>query len=214
VFIPIAENTGAIRVITEHALEAAIRDCRGWRARGVPAGVAVNVTAQDVLDQQLPGTIARMLDAARLPAGALELELTETMLMADPERAAGVLRTLSAMGIRVAIDDFGTGYSSLGYLKRLPVDKIKIDRGFVANMLHDANDAALVASTIDLARNLKLRSVAEGIETAGLEDVLRGMGCALGQGFHFARPLPAPEFTELALLGLPRAPAARSAALA
>jgi EAL domain-containing protein (putative c-di-GMP-specific phosphodiesterase class I) len=103
------------------------------------------------------------------------------------------------MGVRTAIDDFGTGYSSLGYLKRLPVDKIKVDRAFVANMEHDVNDAALVVSTIDLARNLRLRTVAEGVETAALAAALRDMGCALGQGYHFARPLPAAEFTEFAL---------------
>ena len=198
-FIPIAENTGAIRDITAFALGAAVAACRRWHLLGIEAGVAVNVTAQDVLDQQLPGKIARILADARLPASALELELTETMLMADPERAAEILRALSAMGVRIAIDDFGTGYSSLGYLKRLPVDKIKIDRGFVSNMEHDANDAAIVASTIDLARNLELRAVAEGIEDAGVVGQLVRMGCTLGQGYAFARPLPAEEFVRWAL---------------
>jgi diguanylate cyclase len=208
VFIPIAENTGAIRELTTFALDAAIAECRRWRLRGVAAGVAVNVTVQDVLDQQLPETISQMLAHARLDPTALELELTESMLMADPERAAEVLRALSEMGVRTAIDDFGTGYSSLGYLKRLPVDKIKIDRAFVANVQHDVNDAALVASTIDLARNMRLRAVAEGVETAGLAAALRDMGCTLGQGYHFARPLPAADFTAFAvglLAPVPRA---------
>jgi len=207
VFIPIAENTGAIRELTAFALEAAIAEARSWRLRGIQAAVAVNVTAQDVLDQQLPETIAQMLRHARLEPGGLELELTETMLMADPERAAAVLKALSEMGVRLAIDDFGTGYSSLGYLKRLPVDKIKIDRAFVANIQHDTNDAALVVSTIDLARNLRLRAVAEGVETSGLAESLRAMGCTLGQGYHFARPLPPAEFTEFALKHLATAPA-------
>jgi diguanylate cyclase (GGDEF)-like protein len=199
VFIPIAENTGAIRELTAFALEEAIAECRRWRSSGMTTAVAVNVTAQDVLDQQLPETISQMLAQAGLEPAGLELELTETMLMADPERAAGVLQALSEMGVRIAIDDFGTGYSSLGYLKRLPVDKIKIDRAFVANMEHDVNDAALVVSTIDLARNMRLRAVAEGVETAGLAVALRDMACGLGQGYHFARPLPASQFVEFAL---------------
>jgi EAL domain-containing protein (putative c-di-GMP-specific phosphodiesterase class I) len=213
VFIPIAENTGAIRDITLYALEASLAACAARRRQGITAGVAVNVTAQDVLDQQLPATIAGMLAAQHLPASVLELELTETMLMADPDRAAGILRTLSAMGLRIAIDDFGTGYSSLGYLKQLPVDKIKIDRVFVRNMQHDADDAAIVASTIDLARNLRLRTVAEGIESTAVADKLISMGCRLGQGFAYARPLPADELVawakavparELPVLGRPR----------
>jgi diguanylate cyclase (GGDEF)-like protein len=192
-FIPIAENTGAIRDLTTFALEAALTACRRWLGSGIDAGVSVNVTAQDVLDQGLPEAIARMLADTGVAASRLELELTETMLMADPERAAGILRALSAMGVGVAIDDFGTGYSSLGYLKRLPVDKIKIDRTFVSNMQHDAKDAAIVASTIDLARNLKLLAVAEGIEdTEAVSELLR-MGCTLGQGYAFAKPLPLDE---------------------
>jgi diguanylate cyclase (GGDEF)-like protein len=209
VFIPIAENTGAIRELTAFALETAISEARRWRRLGICASVSVNVTAQDVLDQLLPETIAQMLAHARLEPAALELELTETMLKADPERAARVLHALSEMGVRTAIDDFGTGYSSLGYLKRLPVDKIKIDRAFVANVQHDADDAALVVSTIDLARNLRLRTVAEGVETAGLAVALRDMGCSLGQGYHFARPLPPAEFADFALAraAVPAAPA-------
>jgi EAL domain-containing protein (putative c-di-GMP-specific phosphodiesterase class I) len=125
------------------------------------------------------------------------------MLMADPERGAGILRTLSAMGVRIAIDDFGTGYSSLGYLKRLPVDKIKIDRAFVRTMQRDEQDAAIVASTIDLARNLRLNAVAEGIEAHEVGERLRSMGCAYGQGYAFARPLPADEFVRWALASRP-----------
>ena len=116
------------------------------------------------------------------------------MLMADPERAGEILRILDGMGVTLAIDDFGTGYSSLAYLKRLPVDRIKIDRTFVMNMQHDASDAAIVASTIDLARNLGLRAVAEGIEDPRVSGELVRMGCTEGQGYAFARPLAADEF--------------------
>ena len=198
VFIPIAENTGAIRDLTFFALRSALDACRSWRAAGVDAGVSVNVTAQDVLDEQLPLAVARMLSATGLSSDALQLELTETMLMADPERAADILRTLDAMGVSIAIDDFGTGYSSLGYLRRLPVEKIKIDRTFVGSMLTDGNDAAIVKSTIELARNLNLSTVAEGIEDMATADALVGMGCRLGQGYAFARPMAKDAFTEWA----------------
>ena len=198
IFIPIAENTGAIRDLTLFALESALIECRRWEAAGVSAGVSVNVTAQDVLDHGLPEAIRRMLADTGLPASRLELELTETMLMADPERASHILRVLSDLGVGVSIDDFGTGYSSLGYLKRLPVDKIKIDRTFVMNMRDDANDAAIVASTIDLARNLRMRAVAEGIEDLGIAAELVGMGCTLGQGYAYAAPLTSDEFVRWA----------------
>jgi diguanylate cyclase (GGDEF)-like protein len=203
-FITIAENTGAIRDLTTYALEAALAECRRWRTLGIDAAVSVNVTVQDVLDEQLPDAIARILGRMRLPSSVLELELTETMLMADPERAGKILRVLSAMGVGLAIDDFGTGYSSLAYLKRLPVDKIKIDRTFVSKMRHDANDAAIVASTIDLARNLRLRTVAEGIEDRAVAAELVAKGCELGQGYAFARPLRPEDFIQWAL-GAPQA---------
>ena len=199
VFIPIAEHTGAIRELTTFALEEALGQCERWRTLGMPGVVSVNVTAQDVLDQELPQRIADMLQRRRLPAACLELELTETMLMADPERAGEILRILDGMGVTLAIDDFGTGYSSLAYLKRLPVDRIKIDRTFVMNMQHDASDAAIVASTIDLARNLGLRAVAEGIEDPRVSGELVRMGCTEGQGYAFARPLAADDFVAWAV---------------
>ena len=198
-FIPVAENIGAIHDITRFAIEAALTECRRWRGLGINAAVAVNVTAQDVLDQRLPETIARMLAATGLPGSALEIELTETMLMSDPDRAAEVLRALSAMEIGIAIDDFGTGYSSLARLGRLPVSKIKIDKGFVLTMRQDRSHSAIVASTIDLARNLDLRVVAEGVEHSWMASELVAMGCTLGQGYAFARPLPAEELIEWAL---------------
>jgi diguanylate cyclase (GGDEF)-like protein len=199
VFIPVAEHTGAIRDLTSYALETALRECHRWRALGVTAGVSVNVTVQDVLDQHLPQRIAGMLADRALPATCLELELTETMLMADPERAVEILRVLDAMGVTFAIDDFGTGYSSLASLKRLPVHRIKIDRSFVLNMRNDASDAAIVASTIDLARNLGLRAVAEGIEDHAVAAELVAMGCTEGQGYAFAKPMTPDAFIEWAL---------------
>jgi diguanylate cyclase (GGDEF)-like protein len=208
-FVSIAENTGSIRQLTSHALALALRECARWRAAGVEIGVSVNVSAQDVLDEDLPHEVAGLLSRHDLPAAALELELTESMLMADPQRARAVLEALSATGVRIAIDDFGTGYSSLAYLKRLPIDHIKIDRSFVMNMSNDRNDALIVESTVDLARNLGLRTVAEGIENEESRARLAAMGCEIGQGFHFGRPLPADAFLRWALEpDLPRAPAA------
>ncbi len=210
-FIPVAENTGAIRELTAFALETSLRACRGWRTLGIDADVSVNVTSQDVLDQQLPERIAGMLDHLRLPADCLELELTETMLMADPGRAAEILTVLHRTGVRFAIDDFGTGYSSLAYLKRLPVDKIKIDKSFVLGMRDDASDAAIVASTIDLARNLGLRAVAEGIEDRAAVAELVSMGCSDGQGYAFARPLEPDAFVDWALARTAAAPVTATA---
>ena len=193
-FISIAENTGAIRQLTSRALELAVAECARWHAVGLDIGVSVNVSAQDVLDEDLPTEIRALLTRCGVPADALELELTESMLMADPQRAQAVLEALSAMGVRTAIDDFGTGYSSLAYLKRLPIDHIKIDRSFVMNMHQDRNDALIVESTVDLARNLGLRTVAEGIENEEARARLAAMGCDVGQGFHFAAPMAPSAF--------------------
>jgi EAL domain-containing protein (putative c-di-GMP-specific phosphodiesterase class I) len=156
------------------------------------------VSAQDVLDQALPGEIAALLVRYDLPARLLKLELTESMLMADPHRAEGVLHALNDMGVRIAIDDFGTGYSSLAYLARLPVDQLKIDRTFIRD-LEQRNNAVIVASTIELARQLGLRTVAEGVETQEVAEALERQRCDLAQGYLYSRPLPAREFTAWAL---------------
>ncbi|CAA9485695.1 MAG: diguanylate cyclase/phosphodiesterase (GGDEF & EAL domains) with PAS/PAC sensor(s), partial [uncultured Solirubrobacteraceae bacterium] len=194
VFITLAENTGAIRQLTSRALVLAVSECRRWRQTGLSIGVSVNVSAQDALDEDLPHEIERLLARYDVPPSELELELTESMLMADPQRASSVLEALSAMGVRIAIDDFGTGYSSLAYLKRLPIDHIKIDRSFVMNMEIERNDALIVESTVDLARNLGLKTIAEGIENEECRARLAAMGCDVGQGFHFSRPVAPDAF--------------------
>ena len=131
------------------------------------------------------------LTATGLPAGALTLEITESVIMEDPERALNVVTELDALGVRISIDDFGTGYSSLGYLKRLPASEIKIDKSFVIEMDNDPDDATIVRSTIELAHNLGLQVVAEGVETASIWDALQELGCDYGQGYHLSRPLAA-----------------------
>jgi diguanylate cyclase (GGDEF)-like protein len=192
-FIPLAEHTGLIKQLSAYVLDAALRQLRAWLDAGLDLGVAVNLSARNLLEADLPDQIASLLLARRVPAERLILEITESTIMADPGRALGVLTRLSAMGIRLSIDDFGVGYSSLSYLKRLPVDEIKIDRSFVAQMDDDEDDAFIVRSTIDLGRNLGLSVVAEGVETEAVWDELTELGCDYAQGWYLGRPMPAAE---------------------
>jgi diguanylate cyclase (GGDEF)-like protein len=196
-FVPIAEQTGLITPLTSYVLDAALRQVREWRDRGEELSVAVNLSARSFLDAQLAVEIPRLLEKWGVDAGRLELEITESMLMLDPGRAQATLERLSRIGLTLSVDDFGTGYSSLANLKRLPVDCIKIDKSFVMDMAIDASDAAIVRSTIDLAHNLGLRVVAEGVESHQAWTRLRELGCDLAQGFYVSRPLPAPDLSRL-----------------
>jgi predicted signal transduction protein with EAL and GGDEF domain len=196
-FVPIAEQTGLIGPLTTHVLEQALRQIGEWSAQGEELSVAVNLSARSFLDAQLAVEIPRLLEATGVDARLLELEITESMLMLDPARAKATLERLSAIGLSLSVDDFGTGYSSLANLKRLPVDGIKIDKSFVIDMPHDASDAAIVRSTIDLAHNLGLRVVAEGVESHEAWRRLEELGCDLAQGFHVSRPVPAEAMTRL-----------------
>jgi diguanylate cyclase (GGDEF)-like protein len=197
-FLPLAEQTRLIRPLTRWVIERALDDWRRWQDEGLDLRVGVNLSARSLGDEELPVELATLLAEHGAPPGTLTLELTESAVMADPFRAASILGRLSRMGVRLALDDFGTGYSSLAYLKRLPVDELKIDRSFVAHMAADADDAAIVRSTIELARSLRLRTVAEGVETGDALATLRAFGCESVQGFLFARPLPAREMGEWA----------------
>ena len=190
-FIPIAERTGLIKPLSQYVVAAALRQCGEWRAAGYDLHVAVNLTIPDLLDLELPDRIGELLVETGVRPGQLELEVTETTILADPFRVRQVLNRLNEMGLRLAIDDFGTGYSSLAYLKNLPVHTIKIDRSFVMGMCEDASDATIVRSTIDLGRNLGLDVVAEGIETQEVWDALRADGCSLAQGYFISRPASA-----------------------
>jgi diguanylate cyclase (GGDEF)-like protein len=194
-FIPIAERTGLIKPLSQYVVASALKQCGEWRAAGFDLHVAVNLTIPDLLDLELPDRIGRLLAENGVQPGQLELEVTETTILADPFRVRQVLNRLNEMGLRLAIDDFGTGYSSLAYLKNLPVHTIKIDRSFVMGMCEDASDATIVRSTIDLGRNLGLGVVAEGIETQEVWDALRADGCSLAQGYFISRPASA-EYLE------------------
>ena len=194
-FVPIAERTGLIKPLSLYVLAAALAQCRAWREEGVELDVAVNLTIPDLLDLELPDRIAALLEETGVAPGRLELEITESTILADPFRVRQVLTRLNEMGLKLAIDDFGTGYSSLAYLKRLPVQTIKIDRSFVTSMCEDPSDATIVRSTIDLGRNLGLAIVAEGVETRETWNALRGLGCSLAQGYLIGRAVPAEELT-------------------
>jgi diguanylate cyclase (GGDEF)-like protein len=192
-FIPLAEQTGIIRPLTERVLEASLEQCRRWRRAGLEVTVSVNVSTRSLLDQDLPVVIGALLARLNLDASALQLEITESRIVADLPRARAALDELRAMGVMIAIDDFGTGYSSLSQLQQLPVDEIKIDRSFVTRMETDRQDAVLVHSIIDLGRNLGLRVTAEGVETENVKEVLARLGCDYAQGFHLGRPVVAED---------------------
>ncbi len=194
-FIPLAEQTGIIKPLTERVLESALEQCRQWRREGLEVTVSVNVSTRSLLDHDLLTIIGALLARLDLHASALQLEITESRIVADLPRARAALEKLRAMGVMIAIDDFGTGYSSLSQLQQLPVDEIKIDRSFVTRMETDRQDAVLVHSIIDLGRNLGLRVTAEGVETENVKDVLAELGCDYAQGFHVGRPVVAQECT-------------------
>jgi diguanylate cyclase (GGDEF)-like protein len=196
-FIPIAEASGLIRPIGAWVLAEACRATRRWHEQGLEIGISVNVSAAQLKHQELPATVSQALAASGLPAGALELELTESMFVDPAELVVHrAVQAIAAMGVRLAIDDFGTGYSSLGYLKRLPVHKIKIDKSFVRELGSDDGDAAIVRSIIGLAQTFGKRVLAEGIEEASQYRFLLAEGCHEGQGYHFARPMPEAGCTE------------------
>jgi diguanylate cyclase (GGDEF)-like protein len=193
-FLGLAERTGLIGDITRWVLDAATRQCATWRRSGIELPVAVNLAAANIVDTTLPESVAHILQRWEVPGRLLECEISEDTVMGDPRRAGDVLERLRELGVRLSLDDFGTGHSSLSYLKRLPLDEVKIDRSFVIGMADDPSDAAIVRSTIDLARHLGLEVVAEGVETTEVLDVLAALQCDVAQGFLLSRPLPAAEF--------------------
>ncbi|MBI4492245.1 MAG: EAL domain-containing protein [Chloroflexi bacterium] len=192
-FISLAEQTGLIHPLSHWVLQAALRQCQSWRQAGVELPVAVNLSARNLQDPRLPGAVAALLERWDVPPRCLGVEITENAAMADPERAMQVLTRLREMGVRIAVDDFGTGYSSLGYLKRLPVDELKIDQSFVRSMATNESDAAIVRATIELGHSLGLEVVAEGVENQTAWDLLAALGCDGAQGYYLSHPLAADE---------------------
>lgn len=195
-FIPIAEQTGLIRKITEWVLRAALRHCAEWQRQGLPLTVAVNISALDLHDRDLPERLRLLLHQAGVAPERLALEITESTVMAEPDMARRLLDEVTAMGSTVCVDDFGTGYSSLAQLQRLPVQELKVDKSFVIDMTRSKDLAQIVRSTIELGHNLGLRVVAEGVESRDTLEALRGMGCDMAQGFHVSAPLAAADLAD------------------
>jgi len=193
-FLPIAEEIGLIEPLTDWVLENAIAQLATWNNAGLDMRIAVNLSAHDLRDERLATIVPRLLSRYAQKAASLCLELTETTMVTETERAAACLRGLAAQGVRVAIDDFGTGYSSLSHLKQFPVDEVKIDKQFVMGMVGDSHDAAIVRSTIELAHRLDLDVVVEGVEDEPTFAAISLLRADYAQGFAIARPLPAPAF--------------------
>ena len=192
-FIPLAERTTLMRPLTLFVLDTALAQCRQWHEEGLDLGVAVNLSMPNLLDAGLPGDVQELLVRWGVPARKLNLEVTENVIMADPARVIEVLTALKGIGVCLSLDDFGTGSSSLSFLKRLPVDELKIDKSFVLAMDDSPQDEAIVRSTTELAQRLGLRVVAEGVETAAALALLEGAGCEEAQGYFLKRPVPAAE---------------------
>lgn len=193
-FIPVAEESGLIIPLGHWVLHTACRQAREWLDQGLDMGeMAVNISAHQFRQSDFVASVRRALSDTGLPAERLELEITETAVMHSADSSVSTLAELKAMGVKLAIDDFGTGYSSLAYLRRFPIDRLKIDRAFVADLASDPDAASLVASIIALGRSLGLRLVAEGVETPEQADFLREMACERVQGFHFYRPVAAEQ---------------------
>jgi EAL domain-containing protein (putative c-di-GMP-specific phosphodiesterase class I) len=193
-FISVAERTGLIRPLTTHVLRTALAQCHEWRTAGHDMTVAVNLSVRSLLDLELPDDVSRIIDESGAQPGWLTFEITESTIM-DSRRGMSVLERLSELGVKLSIDDFGTGYSSLAYLQRLPVHELKVDQSFVMAMDDDPQNASIVRTVIDLAHNLGLRVVAEGVETQLGWEALSAMDCDTCQGFLLSRAIPGEVLT-------------------
>jgi len=196
-FLPLAEESGLITLLDGWGLVHACRQCVSWHEQGFdPGRVAINLSGRQLASQGLLQRIEKVLERTGCHPEWIELEITEGFVMQQPEQSVRLFSELQHRGIELAIDDFGTGYSSLSYLKRLPINKLKIDRAFVQDLPRGQSDAAIAKTVISLGENLRLKVVAEGVETRDQMEYLRQQGCLLVQGFLYARPLPAEEFTQ------------------
>ncbi|WP_348686058.1 putative bifunctional diguanylate cyclase/phosphodiesterase [Rheinheimera aquimaris] len=200
-FIPLAEETGLIVPLGKVVLIKSCQQAALWKNAGSILPVSVNIAAAQFMDPGLMGLIEQLLMECQLSPDLLELEVTETALIQDPERTAEILKKFRALGIRIAIDDFGTGYSSLSYLKRFKVDVLKIDMSFVKDMLQDKSDYEIVKTIISLGQSMNIELIAEGIETAAHQASLQELGCLYGQGYYYSKPLPPEQFIQYLQVG-------------
>jgi diguanylate cyclase (GGDEF)-like protein len=205
-FIPVAEDCGLILPIGHWVLREACKQARAWLDAGLPLGsVAVNISSMEFREDHFLENVFTTLSETGLDPRFLELELTESVLMKRVESAASVLKTLRTRGVQIAVDDFGTGYSSLSYLRKFPIDALKIDQSFVRQITSAPDDSTIVTAVISMGRSLKLRVVAEGVETQEELEFLRARLCDEAQGFHFSRPVPPEQFAILLKNGIPEA---------
>jgi len=201
-FIPSAEETGLIEPLGTWVLVQSIAEAAAWNRKSEsPLGVSVNLSARQIAGGQLPHLIGTALEVNGLDPRRLCLEITESLLVEEPDEVTTVLKELAALGVRIAIDDFGTGYSSLAYLKRFPVEILKIDQSFIAGIEFEGENRAIVAAIIGLAGSLGLKVVAEGVETAEQLNVLRELGCDIAQGFYISHPVPPDAFEDFVARG-------------
>ncbi|RBY86020.1 hypothetical protein DQ240_11260 [Blastococcus sp. TF02A-26] len=192
-FLPVAEAHGLMGALTDQVLAGAVAQLAQWQDRGSDLRMSVNLSASNLLDSRLPRRVAALLEEYGVPARCLTLEVTETVLLADSERSTAVISALRDLGVEISIDDFGTGYCSLAYLRQLPVNELKLDRSFTADLVSDVRTEAIVASTVELAHRLGLRVVAEGVEDECTLARLSALGCDQSQGYLHSPPLPAAE---------------------
>ncbi|GMQ90790.1 MAG: hypothetical protein BMS9Abin11_0094 [Gammaproteobacteria bacterium] len=192
-FIPLAEQSGVIKPLTQWVLKTAIHQYQKWNEQGIHLNIAVNLSARNLHDQHIVQDILNMLEESEMDPSHLELEITESAMMVEPDQAKAILQSLDQLGIKLSIDDFGTGYSSLAYLKDLPVDNLKIDKTFVMGMMYEKSNDIIVNSTIKLAHGLGYQVIAEGVEDKETLEKLTTLGCNAAQGYHICRPLPADE---------------------
>lgn len=198
-FIPLAERTGLIDDLTIWVMKKALKQCTVWQEKDKDLEMSVNISSLCLLNPEFPETLIGLLTSHNLSPKSLILEITETTMMVDPDRALSILKQIHSQGVQISIDDFGTGYSSLAYIKQLPVSELKIDKSFVIDMLDNESDAAIVNATIQLGHNLGLKVVAEGVENEQTLKTLEMMGCDLQQGFFISKALPAEEFSKWAI---------------
>jgi len=199
-FIPLAEETGQVLEIGAWVMRQAIQQIKAWDETGlchITPSFAINVSPRQFHQADFVAQVTNLIEEADISPASLKLEITENIVMADVEDTIAKMEELRGLGVVFSIDDFGTGYSSLAYLKKLPLSQIKIDRSFVQDITHDANDATIVETIISMARHMNLDVLAEGVETAGQLSFLKQMGCYAYQGYYFSQPLPAEEFEKI-----------------
>jgi EAL domain-containing protein (putative c-di-GMP-specific phosphodiesterase class I) len=197
-FIPALEETGLIMPIGEWVIRTACRQLREWDQSGMePIKIAINVSAEQFLDENLTSYFASAIKENGIDSTFLEIEITESSLMADAKKTVEVLQELKMLGVRISIDDFGTGYSSLAYLRKFPIDKLKIDIAFIRDVTTNASDAAITTAIINMAHSLNMKVIAEGVETREQLEFLRARKCDEFQGYYFSKPLPAVELEKL-----------------